>query len=79
MPISEKVIRDIKAAEKSEHEKVFEIEGGLFTLNEFLHVNTHPNQPPLDEEYLRDLLNLQVGEKLCDKHDPNVPVVERVR
>jgi hypothetical protein len=59
-------------------EKLFEIEGDHFTLNEVLHNNTAPDQPRLEEEFIIRLISLKVGDVINDI-DPNYPNVKRVQ
>lgn len=59
-------------------EKLFEVEGGVHTLNEFLHANTHPSCSRIEEELIRRLLDLKVSE-VIDDIDPNYPPIKRIK
>jgi hypothetical protein len=59
-------------------EKVFLIEGHFFTLNEFLHSNTGPANPPIDQDHLFCIMELNVGE-VAKVGSPHYPEVKRVK
>lgn len=60
-------------------DKIFFVEGAACTLQEFLHVNTASNTHMPEENYLRKLFDLKVGETLTDENDPNAPPVKRIK
>lgn len=62
----------------NQDEKIFEVEGGFFTLSQFLHSNTSDDTGPIEEDFIRRLIDLNVN-GIIDDYDPNYPPVKRVR
>jgi hypothetical protein len=61
-------------------EKLFEIDYNAdpCTLNEFLHVNSGADMPPIDQVLLKRMLVMKVGDMINDI-DPNYPAVKRIK